>query len=88
MSFTPSPERNLILPDKEEKTTTSGFIIVTDERDKPLVGTIVKLGENSRYKKDMEGKKVSFSRYGTDEIRVGTDIYCVASDAAILGFYD
>lgn len=86
-SFTPSPERILIEPDKDEKVTESGFILATDEKDKPLVGRIVTLGTKSRFEKEVEGRKVAFSRYGADEIRIGTANYFVVSDAAILGFY-
>ena len=88
MSFTPHPERNLVSPDKEEKVTESGFILATDDRDKPLVGRIETLGAQSRFDAAVVGKKIAFSRYGADEIRVGTNTFFVVSDQSILGFYD
>lgn len=76
----PLNNRIVVEPDKAEKQTVSGFILLKDEN--PLTGIVI-VG-NKDVKK---GDKVIFSKFGYDEVKIEGNLYYVVSDFNLLGVF-
>ncbi len=73
-----------MLPDPVEKTTQSGIIIPDDAKiEKPLVGSIVEVGDTS-FKK---GERILFSKYGYDEVEIEKVTYNIIHQDNVLGIF-
>src|SRR3989338_2191018 len=90
--FQPLHDRVAILP-REAETTTAGGIVIPDtaDKDKPIQGTIIAVG-NGRY---VEGKilplqvkvgdKVLFGKYSGTNIKLDAEEYLVMREEDIMG---
>ena len=79
--FKPAGNRILVLPDPP-KTEVSG-ILIPDNKERPVTGTVVVGNYNVH-----EGDRVLFSLFGLDEVVIDGKDYAVVSDSGILGTYD
>lgn len=81
--FKPLNGRVLIQPDEKETTTTYGFMLPEDEKEKPTTGTVIVGGQDVQ-----EGDRVVFSRYGYDEVEIENKLFYVVSEATLLGIFN
>lgn len=92
MNLKPLANHVFIEPLKEEKTTKSGIVLPdTMEKEKPMVGKVLAVGQGKRNEKGdlipmsvKVGDKVLFKKYGPDEIEVDGKKYLVGSEEDIL----
>ncbi len=82
------------LKDEESGTTSASGIIIPDTvaKEKPEQGIVVAVGEG-RWDEDGEkripmdvkiGDRIVFSKYGFDEVKVGTEEYFIVSAGSVL----
>lgn len=80
--FKPLNGRVLIKPDERvEKTTISG-IIIPEKDEKPITGVVVSGGEAVK-----TGERVTFSKFGYDQVTIEHELYYVVTEATILGVF-
>ncbi|MCD5382302.1 MAG: co-chaperone GroES [Candidatus Pacebacteria bacterium] len=81
------------LTEEELGTKSAAGIIVPDTvaKEKPEQGIVVAVGPGRREDgKEVpvavaEGDRIVFSKYGFDEVKVGTEEYIIVSETSILG---
>lgn len=90
--FTPLYDHVLVLRDKEEETTSGGFIVPDNGKEKPQYGTVIevgpgRLGEYNVLVPLMVSRqdKVAFGKYGGTEIKLGGIEYLLMHEAEIFG---
>ena len=96
----PLSDRVLVRPLTEEElgTASPSGIIIPDsaKKEKPEQGIVIAVGEG-KWDEDGEkripmsvavGDKVIFSKYGFDELKVGTEEYFIVSETNILGIFE
>ncbi len=81
--FLPLGNRVLVKADEAVTTTASGFVLPDKENERPMSGTIVANAQTSL----SVGHRISFSRYGYDEVMLDGEKYCVVSEPNIIGIY-
>ncbi len=81
--FTPKGNRVLIQPDPEVTETSSGILLHTNTKEKPVTGTIALTKGDLK-----EGTRVLFSKYGYDEVPLNDKTYYVVSEENILGVFE
>ena len=80
--LTPTKGRILVEPDPPESQTSFG-ILLPGNKEKPATG-IVLIGND-----EVEaGKRILFSLFGLDEVKIDGKNYAVVSDSGVLGVYD
>lgn len=82
--FKPINNRVLVRPEKSKEKTASG-IILPEDKEKPVVGTIV-VSDSQKYK-FKQGDRVIFSKFGYDEVKIEDKLYYVVSENNILGIF-
>ena len=82
------------MTEEESGTKSASGIIIPDtvSKEKPEQGIVIAVGEgkwdedgDKRIPMDVkEGDRVVFSKYGFDEVKVGTEEYFIVSESSIL----
>jgi len=96
MNIKPLSNHVFIEPLKEEKATKSGIVLPeTVEKEKPMVGKVLAVGQGKRSDKGdlmpmsvKVGDKVLFKKYGPDEIEMDGKKYLVGSEDDILAIIE
>lgn len=96
MNFKPLSNHVFIEPLSQEKATKSGIVLPeTMEKEKPMVGKVLAVGQGKRDDKGdllpmsvKVGDKVLFKKYGPDEIEVDGKKYLVGSEDDILAIIE
>lgn len=92
MKLTPLVDHVLVEAVEAEKTTASGIILPTDNKEKPSKGTVIALPKDGKYIKDgMEvtidlkvGDTVYFTKYAPDELELDGKKYLVIKHSSLL----
>jgi chaperonin GroES len=89
-SFRPLGDWVLVEPELEGDETESGIVVVREEKERPVRGTVLAVAEDRRNGPIITGARVVFGRYAGTEIeldeqmyllmRAETDIYGVLDD--------
>ena len=82
----PIANRILVRPDEVEKQTVSG-IILPDSQEKPLMGTIVGIGDLVMGAFSLN-QRVLFSKYGFDEIEYEKQKLYIISETNVLAIIE
>ncbi|MFZ2555260.1 MAG: co-chaperone GroES [Minisyncoccia bacterium] len=89
----PLGDRVVVRPHDEKETKSPGGIFIPDtaRTEKPERGVVVAVGPGKRGEKNeiipvgvKVGDTVMFSKYGFDEVKVGTEDYYIISESSIL----
>jgi chaperonin GroES len=86
MNIKPIGDRILVAPTKEEETTKSGIILPESAKEKKAEGTIIAIGTGEKILKLglQINKKVLFSQYAGDAIKVDENEYRILGDEDVL----
>lgn len=94
----PLGDRVLIEPlDKDESQKTKSGIVIPDtaEKERPVEGRVIEVGEGRRNEDGklvppsvLKGQKVLFSKYGPTEIKIGDKEYLIAKEEDILAIIE
>ncbi|MDO8466652.1 MAG: co-chaperone GroES [bacterium] len=95
-NFKPLSNHLFIEPLNTEKATKSGIVLPeTAEKEKPMVGIVIAVGEGKRNEKGdvvpmavKVGDKVLFKKYGPDEIEVEGKKYLVGEEDDVLAILE
>lgn len=93
MKIEPLYDKVVIKPLDEEEVTASGIVLPeTVDKEKPMQGTVVAVGEGRREEggqitplKVKVGDKVLFTKYAPDEVEIDEEEYLVIEEDKILG---
>ena len=90
MKFRPIDDRVLVeLIEEEEQKTEGGIIIPDTAKEKPRQGKVVAVGTDEDLKELIkEGDIILFTKYGGEEIKIGTKEYKVVQRSDILGILE
>lgn len=96
MKFTPLANRVFIEPLDEEQKTKSGIVIPdTAEKEKPVKGKVIAVGQGKLNEKGERipmsvkiGDLVLFKKYGPDEIEIDGKKYLVGDEDDILAILE
>ncbi len=90
MNLKPLGDRIIAEVLEEEQTTASGIVLPDSAKEKPQRGTVLAVGPG-RYENgnlvplDLAvGDEIVFSKYGGNQIKVGTDEYLILRESDIL----
>lgn len=79
--FKPQNGRILVKPDPKTNETEFG-IILPEDKDKPVTGTVIVGGVDTK-----EGDRVLFSKFGFDEVEIEKEVHYVVSEQLVLGIF-
>ena len=93
MKIEPLYDKVVIKPLDEEEVTASGIVLPeTVDKEKPMQGTVVAVGEGRRTRRGQitplkvkVGDKVLFTKYAPDEVEIDDEEYLVIEEDKILG---
>ena len=93
MKIEPLYDKVVIKPLDEEEVTASGIVLPeTVDKEKPMQGTVVAVGEGRRTRRGQimplkvkVGDKVLFTKYAPDEVEIDDEDYLVIEEDKILG---
>ncbi len=93
MKIEPLYDKVVIKPLAEEEVTASGIVLPeTVDKEKPMQGTVVAVGEGRRTVRGQitplkvkVGDKVLFTKYAPDEVEIDDEEYLVIEEDKILG---
>jgi len=97
MQIKPLGDRVLIEPLKNEGEKTKSGIVIPDtaEKERPVEGMIIEVGEGARNEDGKlvpllvkKGQKVLFSKYGPTEIKIDEKEYLIAKEEDILAIIE
>lgn len=95
MNIKPLFDKVVIKPqENEEKTTSFGFVLRSNDQEKPSIATVVAVGEGGLIDgKNVEmkvkvGDKVIFSKYSGNEFRYNGEDYIIIKQSDILALID
>ena len=90
-TITPIGDRVLVRPVEEDTTTASGIIIPDSaQKEKPLQGEVVAVGEGERENGKLiappvaKGDVVVFAKYAYDEVEIDNEAYYIIKSENIL----
>lgn len=94
MKLSPLFDRVLIDPKQTQAKTTSGLILPESNTEKPMYGTVLKIGNGFQYdgnKVDMQvkpGDTVIYSRFGGIEIKLNEKTLIIIRQSDILAILE
>ena len=83
MSLKPLGDRVIVKVDEAEEKTSGGLILTSDNKEKPMTGTVIAVGPGKDGEKVPveEGQKVLFGKYGGTEVSVdGQDLLILRAE--------
>lgn len=89
MKIKPLPGYVVIDPINEEVKSTSGLVMAVPQKDRPVKGTVVSVGEPTATEgtKIKEGDVVAYRKWGGDEVMVGEKEYRVVKFSDVIAIY-
>lgn len=90
MKLKPLPGYVVIEPLEEEMKTTSGFVIATTQKDRPVKGKILACGAQTKDEgcPVNTGDIVAYRKWSGDEVKVGEKDYRVVKFADVIAIYE
>lgn len=89
MKIKPLDDRVLIQLVESEEKTEGGIIIPDTAKEKPVMGKVIEVGTDEDLRELIKaGDKVVFSKYGGDDISIGTEEYKIIPRADILAIVE
>lgn len=81
----PLGDNVLVKMKKQEKKTQSGIVLPdTADDEKPQIGEVVAVGEDSKKIKVKAGDKIIFAKYSGTEIKIDNEEYLILKSEDIL----
>ena len=95
MNFTPLHDRILVRRDQQEEKTASGLFIPDSAREKPIMGTVLAVGNGKpaddgsvRALEVKAGDKVLFGKYAGTEIKIEGSEHTILKEDDVLGIVE
>jgi len=85
----PLGDNVLVKMKKQEKKTQSGIVLPdTADDEKPQIGEVIAVGDDSKKIKVKAGEKIIFAKYSGTEIKIDNEEYLILKSEDILAIVE